>query len=242
MSDSFHLSFGAANRRKVEESHKCSSLGIPNLMVGGWYPYVSEAFRHIQTNNLNSGDLWVRRWGSNFLFWQCLKPCTCCYNWSKFKTWATLETKVLFGSWTFSSHLWHEQMNCSAMRTMQGWLVWWSCTQHNIKRIAEGQVRAELVCWPYTELNTPKNKRKPLFRANRQSHRLPSLFFLGKRLSAAGCFVDCVLKATLKDAQKYEISDGVLTSAPSIGNLFQISCGWTAIELVTSILNPLPST
>jgi hypothetical protein len=179
MSDSFHLSFGAANKRKVEESHKCSSLGIPKLMVGGWYPYVSEAFRHIQTNNLNSGDLWVRRWGSNFLFWQCLKPCTCFYNWSKFKTWATLETKVLFGSWTFSSHLWHEQMNCSAMRTMQGWLVWWSCTQHNIKIIAEDQVRAELVCWPYTELNTPKNKRKPLFRANRQSHRLPSLFFGG---------------------------------------------------------------
>jgi hypothetical protein len=177
MSDSFHLSFGAANKRKVEESHKCSSLGIPNLMVGGWYPYVSDAFRHIQTNNLNSGDLWVRIWGSHFLFWQCLKPCTCCYNSSKFKTWATLETKVLSGSWTFSSQLWHEQMNCSAMRTMQGLLVWWPCTQHNIKRIVEDHVRAELVCWPYTELNTPKNKRKPLFRANRQSHPLPSLFF-----------------------------------------------------------------
>jgi hypothetical protein len=142
-----------------------------------------------------------------------------------------LETKVLFGSWTFSSQLWHEQNNCLAMRTMQGWLVWWPCTQHNMKRIVEDQVRAELICWPYTELNTPKNKRKPLFIANRQSHPLHSLFFGGKRLSEAGSFVDCVLKAIPKEAQTYKICDRVLNSAPSTENLFQISRGWTPIRL-----------
>jgi hypothetical protein len=210
-------------------------------MVGGWYPYVSEAFRHIQTNNLNSGDLWVRRWGSNFLFWQCLKPCTCCYNWSKFKTWATLETKVLFGSWTFSSQLWHEQMNCSAMRTMQGWFVWWPGTQHNIKRIVEDEWG--LNCFVDRILNWIPQKTKENHFLEQADKVIPfPPFFLGKRLSEAGCFVDCVLKATPKEAQNYKICDGLLTSAPATENLFQISCGWTAIKLVTSLVSPLPST
>jgi len=163
MSDSFHLSFGTANKRKVEESHKCSSLGIPNLMVGGWYPYVSEAFRHIQTNNLNSGDLWVRRWGSNFLFWQCLKPCTCCYNWSKFKTWATLENKspvwklnLLIPFMTWANELFSNEDNARLVGLV---IVHPTQYQENCWGSSEGWIGLLTVYW--TE--HPKKQKKTTF-------------------------------------------------------------------------------